>query len=192
VFGVAQDEVEVARVDEEARALAQDEDGVAPPECVEEQGEAAADREIPEGPGHHALAAALGCDPAFIAVPLLPALGSAIGWNRPINGSSPPFESKWLPMTKTLRPRNRNCPTSGLRESSKATFVGSISPGDWVSCAVPSTFLTPTLVEALPPGRSMKVTPRAGLAFFPAPSRRHRLQNFRHPAHIRDTTPRRN
>src|SRR5262245_35174855 len=62
-LGVAQDEVEVAGVDEEARALTQDEDGIAAPEGVEEQGQAAADREIPEGAGHDALAQTLRGDP---------------------------------------------------------------------------------------------------------------------------------
>src|SRR5215813_7256171 len=51
-LGIAQDEVEVAGVDEEAGALTQDEDGITAPQGVEEQGQAAADREIPEGAGH--------------------------------------------------------------------------------------------------------------------------------------------
>src|SRR5215510_3154169 len=62
-LGVAQDEVEVARVDEEAGALAQDEDRIAAPQRVEQEGQAAADREIPEGARHHALAQALRRDP---------------------------------------------------------------------------------------------------------------------------------
>src|SRR5262245_35814227 len=62
-LGVAQDEVEVARVDEEAGALAQDEHGITAPQRVEQEGQAAADREIPEGARHHALAQALGRDP---------------------------------------------------------------------------------------------------------------------------------
>ena len=49
VLGVAEDEVEIARVDEEARALTQNEDGIATPERVEQEGQSAADREIPEG-----------------------------------------------------------------------------------------------------------------------------------------------
>src|SRR6059036_707112 len=48
-LGVAQDEVEITRVDEETRPLTQNEHGVAPPQRVEEQRHAAADREIPEG-----------------------------------------------------------------------------------------------------------------------------------------------
>src|SRR5206468_946037 len=63
VLGVAEDEVEVARVDEQAGALTQNEDGIAAPERVEQEGQSTADREIPEGARHHALAETLGRDP---------------------------------------------------------------------------------------------------------------------------------
>src|SRR5688572_8215956 len=57
------DEPQIARVDEEARALADDEDGIAPVDGIGEQGEAAADGEIPEGAWHDAPFALLGRDP---------------------------------------------------------------------------------------------------------------------------------
>src|SRR5262249_16231559 len=62
-LGVAQDEVEIAGVDEEPGALAQDKDGITAPERVEQEGQAAADRKIPEAAGHNALAQAFGRDP---------------------------------------------------------------------------------------------------------------------------------
>src|SRR6185503_18945747 len=57
------DEVEVAEVDEEARALADHEHGVHPVGGVDEEGEPAADREEPEGDRDHALLLSLGGDP---------------------------------------------------------------------------------------------------------------------------------
>src|SRR5256712_1361038 len=62
-LGVAEDEVQVTRVDEETRALTEDEDRITPPQRVAQQRQPAADREIPEGAGHHALAETLGRDP---------------------------------------------------------------------------------------------------------------------------------
>src|SRR2546429_5239497 len=62
-LGVAEDEVQVTRVDEETRALTEDEDRITPPQRVAQQRQPAADREIPEGAGYHALAETLGRDP---------------------------------------------------------------------------------------------------------------------------------
>src|SRR3990172_9267584 len=62
-LGLAEDEVEVARVDEEPRALADDEDRVQPVDRVGEQRDPAADRKVPERVGHHALLGALRGDP---------------------------------------------------------------------------------------------------------------------------------
>src|SRR5882672_2432087 len=60
---VAQLEIEVARVDEHAKTLAQDEHRVADVERIAEQQHSAADREEPEGDRHDHLAGALGGDP---------------------------------------------------------------------------------------------------------------------------------
>src|SRR5438309_5986409 len=61
--GLAVDEVQVAQVHEQARPLAEDEDGVAAVDGVEEEREAAAEREVPEEDGDHALLPALRRDP---------------------------------------------------------------------------------------------------------------------------------
>src|SRR5207248_2660275 len=60
---LAVDEVEVPRVDEQPRALAEDEDGVTPVERVEQERDAAADGEIPELFWDDAFLFALGGDP---------------------------------------------------------------------------------------------------------------------------------
>src|SRR5262249_6502233 len=60
---IAQLEIEVARIDENSEALAQDENRVADIEGVEQEQHAAADREEPEGDRHHHFSRALGGDP---------------------------------------------------------------------------------------------------------------------------------
>src|SRR5438093_949645 len=60
---LAPDEIEVAKVDEESRALTHDEDGVAAVNGVEQEHAAAPDGEEPEGDGDHALLPALRGDP---------------------------------------------------------------------------------------------------------------------------------
>src|SRR5262249_13565031 len=50
---IAQLEIEVARIDENSEALAQDENRVADMEGVDQEQHAAADREEPEGDRHH-------------------------------------------------------------------------------------------------------------------------------------------
>src|SRR5262249_12694275 len=60
---VAQLEIEVAGIDEHAKALAEDENRIADEKSVAEQQHAAADREEPERDRHHHLAGALGGDP---------------------------------------------------------------------------------------------------------------------------------
>src|SRR5215831_4377316 len=60
---LAPDKIEVAKVDEETRALPQDEHGVAAMNRVDEQDGAATDGEEPEGDGNDALPPALGGDP---------------------------------------------------------------------------------------------------------------------------------
>src|SRR5262245_53811486 len=60
---LATDEIEVAKVAQEARALPQDEHRVGALNRVDEQHEATADGEEPEGDGNDALPLALGGDP---------------------------------------------------------------------------------------------------------------------------------
>src|SRR5215471_6943324 len=60
---IAQLEIDVARIDENSEALAQDENRVADIEGVEQEQHAAADREEPEGDRHHHFSRALGGDP---------------------------------------------------------------------------------------------------------------------------------
>src|SRR5215831_3983928 len=60
---LAADQVEVAEIDEEAGALAEDEDGVLTVDRVDEERQPPADREEPERERDHALAPALGRDP---------------------------------------------------------------------------------------------------------------------------------
>ena len=55
--------------------------------------------------------------------------GDIGGWTRPNSGSSPPFELKWLEITKIFLPLNMNSPANGLRLKSNAVFVGSMRPG---------------------------------------------------------------
>src|SRR5262249_50334473 len=54
------DEPEVARVHEQAGALAEDEDGIAPVDRIGEQGQTSADGEVPERQRHDAALSALG------------------------------------------------------------------------------------------------------------------------------------
>src|SRR5262245_7878076 len=61
--GVTTDEVEVARVHEESRGLAEHEHRIPPVDRVGQERHAAAQREIPEVSRDHALALALGRDP---------------------------------------------------------------------------------------------------------------------------------
>src|SRR5215510_6455899 len=60
---LAPDEIEVAKVNEETRALPQDEHRIAAVNRIDEQDAAAADGEEPEGEGNDALPLALGGDP---------------------------------------------------------------------------------------------------------------------------------
>src|SRR5436190_1078368 len=60
---LAPDEIEVAKVDEESRALTHDEDGVAAVNGVEQEHRPAPDGEEPEGDGDHAFLPAFGGDP---------------------------------------------------------------------------------------------------------------------------------
>ena len=68
------------------------------------------------------------------------------GWWCEVRPSSPPFEPKWLAITKTVRPRKVNSPASGLRLLSQAVFAGSIRPGESVRAARPFSATTPVAV----------------------------------------------
>src|SRR5262249_12244889 len=59
----AVDEPQVARVHEQAGALAENEDGIAPVDRIRKQGDAAAEREVPERERHHGAPKALRRDP---------------------------------------------------------------------------------------------------------------------------------
>ena len=72
----------------------------------------------------------------------------------PVTALATPFELKWWTTTKTLRPRMRNSPASGLREFANALFVGSMRPGLADSRGPEGCETTVVEEVAVPPARS--------------------------------------
>ena len=80
------------------------------------------------------------------------------GWYCEVRPWSPPLEFRWLAITKTVRPRKTNSPTSGLRLDFQASSAGAMRPGETVRAALPCSRVTPTAVVESPPARSVKDT----------------------------------
>ena len=77
---------------------------------------------------------------------------------RPNSGSSPPLESKWLAMTKTVCAAEGELAGERLAAAVPRRLVGSMRPGrgGQVRRALPS--VTPVGGRRVPPGRSTKAT----------------------------------